>query len=255
MDEKLLRIQAEQETCLAEIDYICRDNGLEYSLAYGTFLGAIRHSGPIPWDDDVDICMPMKDARALKNKIQHHSQYFFQDAQSDPNVPFTFFKIRINNTQMIEPVLKEISMHHGVWIDVFPYVNAPASVFLKRMQYFMSLIWQSARCARINRRKHRRTFFAIMPTKIADAVCKICAFLIERMGTKDSNECFVISNDTFEGSYIDRRLLEQKSNYRYGTHCFNGPIHYDEYLKKYYGDSYMVPKRWTHIDDYSNVVI
>lgn len=80
MDKKLLReLQLRELECLMEVKRICDDNDIEWFLAYGSALGAIRHKGFIPWDDDIDICMTIENYRKFLKvaKEQLDSEKFF----------------------------------------------------------------------------------------------------------------------------------------------------------------------------------
>ena len=77
LDETLQKIQKEELEILLYFDRFCRDNCLKYSLAYGTLIGAARHKGFIPWDDDIDVFMPRNDFEKLKQKFNSKTDIFF----------------------------------------------------------------------------------------------------------------------------------------------------------------------------------
>lgn len=107
---------------LIEFDRICKKNNLNYQLYSGTLLGAIRHQGFIPWDDDLDISMLRNDynkfLEVCKNDLD--SKYFMQTCFTDPGYLMQFGKIRKNNTIYLEKNSAECDMHHGIFIDIFP---------------------------------------------------------------------------------------------------------------------------------------
>jgi len=116
----LIEIQNELHAMLVEIDDICRREGLRYSLYAGTMLGAIRHNGFIPWDDDADIAMPREDyERFLKldiKKIVPRRELL--NGRNSP-LPFPFTKY-VNKTIRVEtPTFKGITKEY-LWVDVFP---------------------------------------------------------------------------------------------------------------------------------------
>lgn len=113
----------EIRTCLIEImdfiDKICKKNNIHYSLAYGTLLGAVRHGGFIPWDDDLDIFMLRNDyERFLKiaNKINDSS---FKVINYN-SAYFMWTKICDTRTSVIEKIDYKIK-DYGIWVDIFPY--------------------------------------------------------------------------------------------------------------------------------------
>lgn len=115
-------VQQEELRILKAFDHLCRLNGLNYQLFAGTLLGAIRHKGFIPWDDDIDVCMPRSDYERLLRvaKAGLGSEFFLQTTNTDPAFIWQFAKIRLNDTRFIERYTQEFDIHHGVFIDVFP---------------------------------------------------------------------------------------------------------------------------------------
>ena len=110
---------------LLAMDAMCREHGLRYYLVDGSLLGAVRHKGFIPWDDDLDIAMPRPDYEQL---IKHASEwlprpYQFVCYETDPLYPLHFGKVQDTSTTLIErPHLYYLG---GIYIDVFPIDGAP----------------------------------------------------------------------------------------------------------------------------------
>jgi lipopolysaccharide cholinephosphotransferase len=107
---------------LKSIDKICRENNITYYIAYGTALGAVRHKGFIPWDDDVDIIMLRDDYERFCSlpKAAFPQDLFLQTVYTDPEYPLPFAKIRKNNTAYVERGREKLHMHQGIFIDIFP---------------------------------------------------------------------------------------------------------------------------------------
>lgn len=114
-------LQKCQLEILKEFIRICTLHRLQYYLVGGTCLGAVRHQGFIPWDDDIDVAMPRKDYdRFIALQDQMKSPYFIQTYKSDPNYIYNYAKIRDSSTTFIENYFACHQINHGVWIDVFP---------------------------------------------------------------------------------------------------------------------------------------
>lgn len=107
---------------LKVIDGICSENGLQYYLFYGTLLGAMRHGGFIPWDDDADIVMPRSDYEKLLRipAEKWPKGYFLQSPYTEKSCRFSFAKVRKDGTACITPEHAHIKMHQGIFVDVFP---------------------------------------------------------------------------------------------------------------------------------------
>lgn len=107
---------------LLEIRRVCDELGLIFQLGGGTLLGAVRHGGFIPWDDDADIFMPRRDyVRFLAEAPARLSPgYFLQTFRSDPGYDFLYAKLRRDDTEFREISLQGRQQHHGIYVDVFP---------------------------------------------------------------------------------------------------------------------------------------
>ena len=129
MNEKVLaRLHECQVDMLDVIDAFCRRHGLSYYLIGGTLLGAVRHQGFIPWDDDIDIAMPRADYDFLLNNLQADlsEDYFLQTCFTDNGYGRDFAKLRKNNTVFLEQVDAHVdNRHHGIFLDIFPLDSRP----------------------------------------------------------------------------------------------------------------------------------
>lgn len=121
--ELLKNLQQQELSILQEVDRICRENGLTYYLGEGTLLGAMRHGGFIPWDDDVDILMPMDDYQKFlqiaPGKI--HDTFAVQHYTMTDNYWSVFTKVRLlDNNEYYQESLVGITEYNGPYIDIFP---------------------------------------------------------------------------------------------------------------------------------------
>lgn len=132
---------------LVKFDKICEDNGLTYFLDSGTALGAVRHQGFIPWDDDVDVGMPREDYNKLLElgKKGLPDNLFVQTYKNDPAYMMPFAKVRLGNTYFPEQAdYVEKLKYQGIYIDVFPFDKVPDNVqkaicVIKRSRFFYFL--------------------------------------------------------------------------------------------------------------------
>ncbi|MDZ5038441.1 LicD family protein, partial [Clostridium perfringens] len=119
---EIKRLQEYEIEMLKTVDRICKKNNIKYYLTWGSALGAIRHGGFIPWDDDIDISMTWDDYKKFEEIAQSElgDKYFYQSQQTDKHCFTTWNKIRINNTTSMEKHLKHIKCHYGICMDIFP---------------------------------------------------------------------------------------------------------------------------------------
>ena len=129
VNSQLRQLQLTQLEILKVIDRFCRDHGIRYSLYAGTLLGAVRHKGFIPWDDDMDIHLPRKDFEKLKQVFDEyfHGKYIFRAPNHDPHSGYRCGKIENPKVQ----VWDVNSRSHGLMIDVFIIENLPDSSFVR----------------------------------------------------------------------------------------------------------------------------
>lgn len=138
-DKELKRIQQIELELLAEVDRICEKYSIKYTLGYGTLLGAVRHQGFIPWDDDIDICMLRGDFEKFKLLCEKElsKKYFYQCHETDSEYFYLFDKIRVNDTVFKETFIGKHNIHHGLFIDIFPIDNVPENIHLFKKQYYL----------------------------------------------------------------------------------------------------------------------
>ena len=120
---EIRNIQLIELDILKEIDRICKKNGIEYWLDGGTALGAIRHKGFIPWDDDIDVGMTRDNYEKFLEiaKKELRSNYFLQNIETEVNCPQLYTKIKKNNTLYISWACRKLNIHQGIYVDIFPY--------------------------------------------------------------------------------------------------------------------------------------
>lgn len=140
-DEQLKKHQAALLELLTVFDNICRRLGISYQLFAGTALGAVRHKGFIPWDDDLDIIMLRPEyERFLKEApAEPESEKYFLQAEFSEHWPMFFSKLRKNGTACIERyVPRDELMHQGIYIDIFPCDSLSNAPIIGKLQFAAS---------------------------------------------------------------------------------------------------------------------
>ena len=137
MKDSLRRVQQTELDILEVVHNICVENNLKYSIAYGTLIGAVRHHGFIPWDDDIDICMPREDyERFIKIWPSYQFDgYILQNLDTDEDFTQNFTKIRKKNTTFLQKGEEKYKYNKGIFIDIFPGDRVPNSSIKRKIQY------------------------------------------------------------------------------------------------------------------------
>lgn len=237
--------------CLLEMDRVCRENGIRYFLGGGTLLGAVRHQGFIPWDDDVDVMMTRPDyerfAQIAPTALKE--TFFFQSRQTEPDYHSPFAKLRARGTlYMTEFSSRFPNMEQGIFLDIFVHDAAPRWGVLVKPHIFMTIFARS-----LVFHKWEGTplhFYGRMKL-----LCRLMTWVIKRRSIS-SLEAFEQRVMTFwngkntgylydgMGEHLKHgrfpaRLLETGAEAIFEGHPFPIPGDYDAYLRFSYGDDYM----------------
>ena len=140
---KMQAVRAVQEKILETmkfIDKLCREHGIVYYIMGGTALGAVRHGGFIPWDDDLDIFMTPDQYQKFKLVFEkvNSQQFVIQEWRTDSKY-LEYAKVRMNGTTFIEEHFKDRkNMHHGIYVDIMILHKVPENKFVQKLVYLES---------------------------------------------------------------------------------------------------------------------
>lgn len=212
---------------LLEFDRICQKHHLTYWLDFGTLLGAVRHQGFIPWDDDLDVSMPKKDyEKFLKIAASElPNEMFLQTKQTDPYALNFIAKIRDRNSTLIDAWEegKEIRYHQGICMDIFPAMRIDEKA-LKNKLFRMFVI-----ASKLTHNRYLRI----------DTLTKIFIKAVNAFSS-EAGECLVSSGETMHylkpvpaAEFFPLKQIE------FEGHRFPAPHNSDLYLKQIFGDDYM----------------
>ena len=262
-DDNIKRLQATQLEILIEFDRICRKNGLTYHLFCGTLLGAVRHKGFIPWDDDIDVCMRRKDYNKFLElcKKELGPKYFLQTYETDKNFFHSFARIRKNNTFLLQKEYSGIKMHHGIFIDVFPLDNIIEDKMIGRLQYYLCRITRILKNIKlwyrssksIVRRIIKEIIIAInkpIPISFYNALETKFATIFQNRETEFSSLLVEDIKLCYEICKVRNSEFLKTCELEFEGHFFLAPANYHEILQNIYGD-YMTPppvseRKWHH---------
>lgn len=232
---------------LEAIDRVCREHHLRYYLWAGTMLGAIRHKGFIPWDDDMDIAMPRPDYDRL---VAHWREwlpqpYEFISHETDASYPYPFGKIEDASTTVLER--PDFKFLEGVYADVFPIDGVPSDEKERRRHFKKYKFWRHLLFLRgRNPFKHGRGPRSWFPWLLHQVFSlQDLQDHVKRLMTKydyDQSDYVADYDDGLRG-VVKKDILGVPCTYGFEGRQFMGVEHPDEYLSQKYGDYMQLPPK------------
>lgn len=220
---------------LIYIDSICRDNQIDYWLSSGTALGAVRHGGFIPWDDDVDIEMTYKDYKRFEKIMLKDNKYVIQTRRTDPFYAAPYAKVRDTETIIDEHPQDWNYKFKGVYVDVFIIEKNPSLLIAA---FFSRVIWRLILEGGNARSSYQKRSFSIKK-KIIYYFRAIFRFVLVCLPTKKYRHTL--------GAGFNRNLRYLNEIYPLKDAVFEGHVfriagNWDAYLTRLYGDYMSLPE-------------
>ena len=248
----LRQLQLTELEILKFFDAFCRENELQYYIVAGTLLGAVRHGGFIPWDDDIDVAMPRADFNRFKALMSsnQHDCYFYQCHDTEPNYIFGFSKIRLKGTAVCESYLENVEMEKGVYIDIFPLDPCPEGTKGKLM--FKAV--EAISCALMARsgmdfccgytKKYMRALYRLLCLFSVSALIKLRNAVVSFFGKFTNGElfCTVHGCHGFPAETYRREWLGNGQELSFEDMTVFAPADPDAALINMYGDYKQPPE-------------
>ena len=232
---------------LDEIVRICEKHNLHYYLVGGTLLGAARHKGFIPWDDDFDIMLKLDDYNKFIKACQEDldsKKYFVQTLETDPNYYLSFGKIRNIQTTLIEQNNRFENMVNGVYVDVFPLVGYPEGKFKKTILEINRAFALSANRNIINNKFLYSVFKLILKIFGKANIIKYCTKQCIKYKCEDCDKIIsVFDGDGVQIGLTSNSILGTPNYVKFEDIELPIPQDYDSYLKNLYGDYMKIPSK------------
>lgn len=139
----LEQLHKELYRILAEIIRVCEILNIPYFIQGGSAIGALYNKGIVPWDDDIDVGMVRSDYERFLREAPKHlsSEYFLEWFGTEANTPFYFAKVKRNDSLFVEEIWRNMDIHHGIFVDIFPYDRIPDNSLLERLHRFEAKFW------------------------------------------------------------------------------------------------------------------
>ena len=254
--EEFRKMQLLQLDMLVELDRICRKYDINYCISFGTLLGAVRHKGYIPWDDDADVCMLREDYERFKKVSNDLNQdiCYFQDHDTDSEYRWGYGKLRRTGTVFVRAGQEHLKCKTGVFIDIFPLDDVPKSIPAQILQDFHCYCMRKTLWSEVG--KHDTTGFKkywftllskIPPQKVFDWM----ECYIKKSSNEKSNGVRVLMFPAIGHLYrknpisvrygMPKKWFLERAEYEFEGKRLFGTKDFDAFLKYTYGDYMTLP--------------
>lgn len=231
---------------------ICEENNLTYWCGGGTMLGAVRHKGFIPWDDDLDVFLPRKDYERLYeiwDQVADTSHYVLVRTDEKVNYHHAAMNLVDVRTTYVNRHSVNEDIYHGIYIDVIPFEGCPSSKVERALQIYHSIMFS---VFNVQRLPDNQGSFLRLPTKILLSLVRSSQ---SRYKIWKKHQDKMTQYDFFTAKYVKETVSSFKGLFRlYDRDIFNTvdavfeghmvkiPAGYDYYMKCIYGDYMSLPK-------------
>lgn len=256
--EQREKIQFVQFSIAKAFDEFCSNNDINYWLEGGSLLGAVRHEGPIPWDDDFDVAMLRKDYEKflrLFKQTQDNSLFFIQNWDSDKFYPHVFSKMGLKGSVYKEEAVSKTNFNQAIFIDIFPYDNAPNSVSAQKVQKYSTRFLRKIYSLKTGVIPHSSQ------KKVAKKIIYSILLFLGKLFRKDAlkkrlyktatkyqfiDTEYIYSVGTsykYEKKLIPKEWVLNTTRVQYKNYKFAAPKQWEKYLTHIFGDYKKLPAK------------
>lgn len=256
-EKELKQIQSVQQELIQQVVKICRKCDIHFTMVGGTMLGAIRHKGYIPWDDDADIGFLRTEyerfREACKTELNHET-YYIQDLRDTEGYRWGYGKLRRRDTEFIRLNQEFMPYEQGISIDLMPFDNVPDGWLSRRIHYFRCFVYRKMLWSEVGSRAEenpwKRTGYKFLKRIPIKLIVRSYQRFIDNGQRKKTRLVRILTFPTPKGVYgYDREWYTHLSAYPFEAMVLPGAKDYDGYLRVKYGNYMELPpaeKRKTH---------
>jgi lipopolysaccharide cholinephosphotransferase len=229
---------------LHEFDRICKKHRIPYVMFCGSAIGAVRHNGIIPWDDDADVSMLRNDyERFLKIAPTELNEQYYLQAEGSAHWMMNFSKLRKNNTTYLEKFHpKDKQMHQGIYIDIFPCDNASDKEWIRKVQFYASRValakslWKRGYETDSIKKKLFMSLCSILPEKPFKKIS-----MMKNKSDSRYVQTFLACTSRYKKGVYERVWFTETTEIAFEDMIVPISAHYDALLTKLYGDYMQIP--------------
>lgn len=265
-EKEIKKLQNCELEILKEFDKIAKKNNLKYMLIGGTLIGAIRHKGFIPWDDDIDIGMPREDFIKFKKivNIELDKNFFYQDIDNTDNYGLIFGKLKMKDTLLVEKASNLKKEDQAIWIDIFPFDKTSNNMTIAKLNVLKAYIYKLIYYIKCGNKLIEHTFVR----KISVCILKFLSLFFTKEKCKNKLEKIYHKYDhknnynlvNYGGVYInkeicDSNIFDNLIDLEFEKSNFYVSKYYDKYLSNIYGDYMKLPPKEKQIPHHGIIEI
>lgn len=234
---------------LIELDRVCKEHDIQYFILFGTLLGAVRHNGFIPWDDDVDVVMLPEDFEKFRKLSFHDFQsgFFLKTIESEKQRFDYWPKLTMDNTTAIDLRLADMDVHWGITLDIFPLFPITENQDIKqqekivrRMKFFYRKpLYKNYNYQKTIKDKCLRIIYACIPYFLRNIICE--HYLHKLLFPKGEICKYGDYEENRPDGYIfPKFVFDDVCELTFEDKKFTAPFKYEDALHVLYGKNYMV---------------
>jgi len=255
--EELRMLQMIELEMLLEIDRICRKYKILYNIIGGTLLGAVRHGGFIPWDDDADVTMFRQDYERFKKACEKELDYrkfYFQDAWETEGYRWSYGKTRRKDTLFLREFQENMPYEQGIFVDIFPVDCVPDHYIIRAFNDFHCFCIRKIFWSEVGKyadtKLYKRFIYGILSKIPRENILRHYEMLVNKRNKKPTKYVRIalmpLPNKGF--GYL-REWYEENEDYEFENYYLKGIKKCHDFLKFEFGDYMELPpveKRKVH---------
>lgn len=255
--EQLRQVQMIQLELLEEVDRICKKCHIKYNIIAGTLLGAVRHGGYIPWDDDADVALLRPEYEKFRQVVRTEldtSRFYFQDNRRTKGYRWGYGKLRRKNTVFLREYQEHMPYHQGIFIDVFPLDGVPDHYILRCIKNFecfcvRKILWSKVGQV-ADKNSLMRKWYQLLAKIPEDKIWNYYYKMVKTASKKNTKMVRILMFPTPNRAYgYYRNWYENSVDTVFEGKVFQGIKDYDAYLSFKFGNYMEFPpieKRKVH---------
>lgn len=247
---ELRQLQLIELELLCEVDRICRKCNIHYNIIAGTLLGAVRHQGFIPWDDDADVALLRSEyerfREACKTELDHE-RFYFQDHTNTEGYRWGYGKLRRKETLFLREHQEHMPYEQGIFIDVFPLDNVPDNKVLRSWMNFRCFVLRKIMWSpvgvKVSKRMAEKMIYSLLSKLPQHYVYGRYEKLIEKSARIHSERVRILTYPTPNKEYAYlKKWYENSEEILFEQIAFWGIKEWDEYLSFKFGNYMQLPE-------------